>query len=158
MNSEVDEAPMSSSNVPCPRMKLMDPRSAKMLLLRNNRRYWSIGSKFILKDRGINPPSYEVINTRFVAEKTTIPVPITMQEWTEGERYFQIVERVSGVPLEEIWSSITQPDRERLTSQTADYLNQFRSFHSPKMQSRWSTGFIVAIYFWVATIMFPTGH
>ncbi|KAJ5503676.1 Aminoglycoside phosphotransferase [Penicillium fimorum] len=81
------------------------------------------------------PPSYEVINTHFFKENTTILVHTTIEEWTEGERYFQIVERVPGVPLEEIWSSIPQPDREKLARQTTEYLGQLRSFHSAKMES-----------------------
>ncbi|KAJ5618133.1 hypothetical protein N7537_003247 [Penicillium hordei] len=85
--------------------------------------------------RGKHPPSHEVINTHFIKENTTIPVPTTVQEWTEGEKYFQVVEWVPGVPLEEIWSSIPQPDRERLARQTAEYLGQLRSFLSAKIQS-----------------------
>ncbi|KAJ5142573.1 uncharacterized protein N7515_001360 [Penicillium bovifimosum] len=134
---------MASSEVPCPACKWTPDQQRRCSYESNvrlfygagDRGYWALGSKFIFKDRGIDPPSYEVMNTRFLAEKTTIPVPITVQEWTEGKRYFQIVERVPGVPLDEIWSSIPQPDRERLASQTAGYLNQLRNFHSPKMQS-----------------------
>lgn len=109
--------------------------SVRLFYGASNRGYWSLGSKFLLKDRGHHPPSYEVINTRFLGENTTIPVPITVREWTEGERYFQIVERVPGVPLEEIWPSIPQSDREKLARQTAEYLGQLRSFHSAKMES-----------------------
>ncbi|CAI7674349.1 unnamed protein product [Penicillium discolor] len=79
--------------------------------------------------------AHEVINTHFIKENTTMPVPTTVQEWTEGEKYSQIVERVPGVPLEEIWPSIPQPDQERLARQTAEYLGQLRSFHSAQMQS-----------------------
>lgn len=134
---------MSSSEVPCPACKWTPDQqrrcayesSVRLFYGASNRGYWSLGSKFLLKERGKDPPSHEVINTHFIKENTTIPVPTTVQEWTEGEKYFQIVERVPGVPLEEIWSSIPQPDRERLARQTAEYLGQLRSFHSAKMES-----------------------
>ncbi|CAG8893396.1 unnamed protein product [Penicillium egyptiacum] len=134
---------MSSSEGPCPACKWTPDQqrrcvyqsSVRLFHGAHDRGYWSLGSKFLLKERGKDPPSHEVINTHFIRENTTIPVPTTVQEWTEGEKYFQIVERVPGVPLEEIWSSIPQPDRERLARQTAEYLGQLRSFHSAKMES-----------------------
>ncbi|KAJ5170086.1 Aminoglycoside phosphotransferase [Penicillium coprophilum] len=134
---------MSSSEDPCPACKWTPDQqrrcsyesSVRLFYGASSRGYWSLGSKFLLKEREKDPPSYEVINTHFIKENTTIPVHTTIQEWTEGEKYFQIVERVPGVPLEEIWSSIPQPDREKLARQTTEYLGQLRSFHSAKMES-----------------------
>jgi aminoglycoside phosphotransferase (APT) family kinase protein len=97
---------------------------------------WSLGTKFILKDRGTNPPIYEGINTRFIKEKTTIPIPAVAQEWTENNnRHFLIAERVPGLTLEEHWPKMSQADREDLAKETAEYLAQLRQLHSPKMQS-----------------------
>ncbi|KAJ5964033.1 Aminoglycoside phosphotransferase [Penicillium vulpinum] len=133
---------MSSSEVPCPACKWTPDQqrrcayesSVRLFHGASSRGYWALGSKFLLKEREKDPPSHEVINTHFIKDNTTIPVHNTLQEWTEGKKYFQIVERVPGVPLEDIWSSIPQPDRERLARQTAEYLGQLRSLHSDKME------------------------
>ncbi|KXG53444.1 Aminoglycoside phosphotransferase [Penicillium griseofulvum] len=134
---------MSSSEVACPACKWTPDQqrrcnydsSVRLFYGASTRGYWSLGTKFILKEREKDPRSYEVINTHFIKENTTIPIHNTVQEWTEGKKYFQIVERVPGVPLEEIWSSIPQPDREKLAHQTSEYLGQLRSLHSAKMES-----------------------
>ncbi|KAJ5791902.1 uncharacterized protein N7518_008913 [Penicillium psychrosexuale] len=48
-------------------------------------RLLSLGSRFLLKERGRESPSHEVINAHFIKENTTFPVLTTVQEWTEGE-------------------------------------------------------------------------
>ncbi|OQE39327.1 hypothetical protein PENCOP_c007G06760 [Penicillium coprophilum] len=84
---------MSSSEDPCPACKWTPDQqrrcnyesSVRLFYGASSRRYWSLGSKFVLKEREKDPPSYEVINTHFIKENTTIPVHTTIQEWTEGE-------------------------------------------------------------------------
>jgi Ser/Thr protein kinase RdoA (MazF antagonist) len=57
------------------------------------------------------------------------------QDWTEESRHFTMVERVPGVPLEKIWSSMPQSAREELAHCTAEYLGQLRSLQSETMGS-----------------------
>lgn len=101
----------------------------------SDRGAWSLGSKFIVKDRGIKPPSYEAVNTQFVKENTTIPIPNILHEWTENERTFTIAERIPGKSLDQIWSQIPQADRERIAKETAGYILQLRRLRSPRMGS-----------------------
>ncbi|KAJ5212393.1 uncharacterized protein N7498_004039 [Penicillium cinerascens] len=110
--------------------------NVKLFYGAGDRGAWSLGTKFILKERGTNPPIYEGFNTRFVRENTTIPTPAVVQEWTEdNNRHFLIAERVPGLTLEEHWPNMTEADREQLAKETAEYLAQLRQLHSPKMQS-----------------------
>jgi aminoglycoside phosphotransferase (APT) family kinase protein len=99
-----------------------------------NRDHRALGTKYNLKDRGPDP-NYEVISTHFLQANTTIPVPTVAQEGTEKSRHFTMVERVPGVPLEKIWSSMPQSAREELARCTAEYLGQLRSFQSETMGS-----------------------
>ncbi|KAJ5497706.1 hypothetical protein N7453_006757 [Penicillium expansum] len=130
---------MSSSEDPCPACKWTSDQqrrcayesSVRLFHGASNRGYWSLGSKFFfLKERGKYPPSHEVINTHFIKENTTVPDPTSVQEWTKGDKYFQIVERVPGVPLKEIRSSIPQPDRETLALFMANQFGVLIFFHN----------------------------
>ncbi|CDM26319.1 unnamed protein product [Penicillium roqueforti FM164] len=102
---------MSSSDVRCPLPTKVACASTEQS------RLLSLGSRFLLKERGRESPSHEVIDTHFIKENTTFPRSHNRAGVDRG-RVFQIVERVPGpgVPLEEICWSIPQPDRERLLS------------------------------------------
>ncbi|KAF2195833.1 kinase-like protein [Zopfia rhizophila CBS 207.26] len=79
----------------------------------SDRRVWSLGSNFILKERSNQPPNFEARNIQFLKENTTIPVPTVVEEWNEeNERYFMLTKRIRG-----------------------DALNTLRQLHSPHMQS-----------------------
>ncbi|CAG8026200.1 unnamed protein product [Penicillium salamii] len=102
----------------------------------SNRGAWSLGSKFILKERSSAPPNFERANLQFLSSKTTIPIPQTVQEWTEDDgTYFQIMNRMKGQPLSEAWPTMSQTDKERVASQTAEYLKQLQELHSDRMES-----------------------
>ncbi|CAL5875246.1 uncharacterized protein PFLUO_LOCUS9550 [Penicillium psychrofluorescens] len=102
----------------------------------SDRGVWSIGSKYILKERSSKPPSYESVNTRFVKDNTTIPIPSLLKDWDDEDgRYFLIAERVPGEPLERVWPKMSTPAKEKLAQQTAEYLKQLRQLHSSKIQS-----------------------
>lgn len=74
---------MSSSEVPCPACKWTPDQqrrcayqsSVRLFHRAHDRGYWCLGSKLLLKERGKEPPSHEVINIHFIKENTTIPVP-----------------------------------------------------------------------------------
>ncbi|KAJ6005128.1 hypothetical protein N7540_012927 [Penicillium herquei] len=107
----------------------------KLFYEAGDRGAWSLGSKFILKDRNSNPPNHEAATTTFLKENTTIPLPGIAKEWTDGTRHFVLAERVPGQTLEKVWPKIPEEKREELAKETAEYLSQLRQFHSPKMQS-----------------------
>ena len=101
----------------------------------SDRGIWSIGSELILKERGNNPPSFEAQNLRFVKEKTSIPVPTVIAEWEEdNERYFMIITRVPGKPLNEVWSTLRNDEKHKLAKQAVNYLRELRDLQAPRME------------------------
>lgn len=102
----------------------------------SDRGVWSLGSQFILKERSSNPPNFEASNIRFLKEKTSIPVPIIVEDWEEDHnRYFMLTKRIHGESLDAAWPTLSTADRERVAKQTAECLLQLRKLHSPQMQS-----------------------
>jgi hypothetical protein len=102
----------------------------------SNRGAWSLGSNLILKERSIEPPNFESANLRFLSEKTSIPVPETVEEWKDDDgTYFLLIKRIQGHPLNEVWSTLCGADKERIAKQTAEYLIQLRTLHSSRMES-----------------------
>lgn len=92
----------------------------------SHRGVWSLGSNLILKERTIEPPNFESLNIRFLAERTSIPIPKIVEEWQEDNgTYFLLTKRIQGHPLSEIW---------RVAKQTAEYLMQLRELHSSRME------------------------
>lgn len=102
----------------------------------SDRGVWSLGSNLILKERSNNPPNFEAENIRYLKERTSIPIPIIMEDWSEDTgRYFMISRRIRGEPLSAVWASMSTAERERVACQTAEFLRQLRPLHSPQMQS-----------------------
>lgn len=102
----------------------------------SDRGVWSLGSNLILKERSDSPPNFEAENIRYLKEKTTIPVPVIVEEWSEENgRYFIITKRIRGEPLSAVWGSMPTAERDRVAKQTADFLHQLRQLRSPQMQS-----------------------
>ncbi|EER37413.1 conserved hypothetical protein [Histoplasma capsulatum var. duboisii H88] len=102
----------------------------------SNRGAWSLGSNLVLKERTIEPPNFESLNIRFLAERTSIPIPKVVEEWQEVDgTYFLLTKRIQGQPLSEIWRAMSAADKERVAKQTADYLMQLRELHSNRMES-----------------------
>lgn len=102
----------------------------------SNRGVWSLGSNLILKERSIEPPNFESLNIRFLAERTSIPIPQIVEEWHEDNgTYFLLTKRIQGQPLSEIWPTMSETDKERVAKQTAEYVMQLRELHSDRMES-----------------------
>ena len=81
-----------------------------------------MGSNLILKERSIEPPNFESLNIRFLAERTSIPIPQIVEEWHEDNgTYFLLTKRIQGQPLSEIWPTMSETDKERVAKQTADF-------------------------------------
>ncbi|KAK2753256.1 hypothetical protein FQN54_007947 [Arachnomyces sp. PD_36] len=97
---------------------------------------WTLGSKFILSERGSDPPNVAARNLRFIKENTSIPVPTIIAEWEEDNgRYFTIEERMPGKELQEVWSTLNENDKKKIAKQTADYAQQLRALQSDSIQS-----------------------
>lgn len=102
----------------------------------SNRGAWSLGSNLILKERSIEPPNFESANLRFLTERTSIPIPKTVEEWKEDDgTYFLLTKRIHGHPLNEAWPTMCATDKERIAKQTAEYVIQLRKLHSSRMES-----------------------
>lgn len=95
---------------------------------------WSLGSKLVLKDRGVNPPTYEVPNIQFLQNVTSIPIPAVVESWEEGNHILILMKRVPGVPLSEAWPNLSMPERETIARETAEYLLQLRKLQSDSIQ------------------------
>jgi aminoglycoside phosphotransferase (APT) family kinase protein len=102
----------------------------------SDRGAWSIGSHLILKERSNNHPNFEAANIRFLKERTSIPIPTIVDEWSENDgRYFILTKRILGERLDTVWTNLSTVDKNRIAQQTAEYLMQLRGLHSPDMQS-----------------------
>ncbi|KAJ5459013.1 hypothetical protein N7530_010957 [Penicillium desertorum] len=103
----------------------------------SNRGVWSLGSNLILKERSIESPNFEVPNIRFLASRTSIPIPQIVEEWEEDDgACFLLTKRIRGQPLSEMWPTMTSADKERVAKQTAEYLTmQLHKLRSNRMES-----------------------
>ncbi|KAH8696000.1 kinase-like domain-containing protein [Talaromyces proteolyticus] len=102
----------------------------------SDRGVWSLGSHLILKERSNKPPNFEASNIRFLREKTSIPLPTVVEDWTEENgRYFMLMKRIPGKPLSTLWADMPTDEREKIAKQTANSLMQLRKLHSHKMQA-----------------------
>ncbi|PHH93327.1 hypothetical protein CDD83_7112 [Cordyceps sp. RAO-2017] len=101
----------------------------------SDRGVWAVGSNLIIKEMPDSPLNYEARNTRFIQDHTTIPVPETVQEWTENGRHFLVTKRIPGAPPSEAWPAMSEPERDSIARQTADYLCQLRGLCSARVQS-----------------------
>ncbi|RDW74495.1 aminoglycoside phosphotransferase family protein [Aspergillus mulundensis] len=117
----------------------------------SDRGVWSLGSRYILKERSSQPPNSEVPNLRFLKEHTSIPIPTVVRSWEEDGRAFAIMDRVPGTPLSAIWSTLSEVEKKSIAKQTAEYLGQLRELHSNTMQGLHDQ----PIY---SAFLFPTGY
>ncbi|PHH75247.1 hypothetical protein CDD80_2526 [Ophiocordyceps camponoti-rufipedis] len=101
----------------------------------SDRGVWAIGSRLIVKEMSDSPPNYEAKNTQFIRDHTTVPVPETVQEWTENHRYFLVTKRVPGKPLHEVWPAMSGSEKDSVAKQTVDYLCQLRHLRSSSVES-----------------------
>ncbi|KAJ5934558.1 hypothetical protein N7466_004105 [Penicillium verhagenii] len=107
----------------------------KLFYEAGDRGVWSLGSNFILKDRGSRLPTSEVPNIQFVQEQTSIPVPTVIESWKEGDHTLILMRRIPGEPLSKPWPKLSTDQKERIAQQTAGYLQQLRKLQSDKIQS-----------------------
>ncbi|KAI0142313.1 kinase-like protein [Hypoxylon sp. NC0597] len=110
--------------------------SCKLLVTKpGGRSVWSLGSKYILKERGYYPGSeLEVTNTNFIANKAKGRVPRIVASWREGDRFFSVQERIEGEPLEDALPKLTKEDLARIGKQVGEFIIELRSITRPQMQ------------------------
>lgn len=101
----------------------------------SDRGVWSLGSKFVLKERGTSHRGYEVPNIQFVQEKTSIPVPDVVDNWEEDDCAFTLSRRAPGETLHEAWPKLSNDEKENIAKETAEYLTQLRKLQSNKVQA-----------------------
>ncbi|KAF2028945.1 kinase-like protein [Setomelanomma holmii] len=101
----------------------------------SDRAVWSLGPKYIFKERPIKPPTFEARNLHFLKENTTIPIPTLVLEYNDNDRYFMQTERIAGTTLHTAWPSLSEEQKESIARQTADYLSQLRGLQSSSLQS-----------------------
>jgi aminoglycoside phosphotransferase (APT) family kinase protein len=110
--------------------------SVKLFYGADARGVWSLGTDFVLKERPLDPPTFEVLNTRFLHAHTNIPIPSIAKDWVDKDgRQFLMVDRVEGEDLQAAWPKLSQDEKERIARQTADFLQQLRDLQSAKMAS-----------------------
>lgn len=135
----------SESNVACPacgwstsKQKCCSYASHVALFYgAGDRGVWSLGSDLILKEQpNVLPPKTEVSNIEFVKQHTTIPIPSVLKEWVDdSNRYFVLMDRIKGQTLEEAWPTLSEPEKEHISKQVAEYMDQLRHLQSSAMQS-----------------------
>ncbi|KUL89433.1 hypothetical protein ZTR_04322 [Talaromyces verruculosus] len=107
----------------------------KLFYEADDRGVWSLGSNWILKDRGSTPPTLEVPNIHFVKQETSIPMPAVVESWEEGGHTLILMKRIPGEPLSTAWPRLSTEEREHIARQTADCLSQLRTLQSDSIQA-----------------------
>ncbi|KAI1839556.1 hypothetical protein JX266_014232 [Neoarthrinium moseri] len=101
----------------------------------SDRGVWSIGTKWIVKERSNNsPPNFEAQNIRFLQSNTTIPVPTILDESSEtDESHIILMKRIHGATLKAVWVNMSTAERDHVASQTAECLAQLRQLHADRV-------------------------
>lgn len=68
-------------------------------------------------------------------EQTSIPVPTVVESWEEGEHTLILMRRILGEPLSKAWPKLSMDEKERIATQTAEYLQELRKLQSDNIQS-----------------------
>lgn len=137
MEPDIDKQPCSACSWTPAQQKTYSRYSSnvKLFYVAGDRVVWSMGSRYILKDRGVDPCDFDVRNIRFLQSATTIPMPTITDAWTEDDgRSMVLMERVEGTTLEKAWPNLSDSDKDRIAEQTAGYLRQLRDIQSDRLQ------------------------
>ncbi|MCJ1233687.1 hypothetical protein MMC14_001645 [Varicellaria rhodocarpa] len=104
----------------------------KVIYGAGTRGVWTVGTKYILKERIIDDPNPHdgKAGLEFVCENTKIPVPKIAMQWVDGKKVYTLMERVAGRSLEQLFEarSVSGDDLELYAQETAGYLDQLREF------------------------------
>lgn len=109
--------------------------NVKIFYSMSDRAAWSLGPRYIFKERSNKPPCFEARNLQFLEQRTSIPIPKFVLDYEHNDRYFIQTERIYGDTLNTVWASLSAADKERIAKQTAEYISQLRKLQSPYMQS-----------------------
>ncbi|KAF2822649.1 kinase-like protein, partial [Ophiobolus disseminans] len=105
----------------------------KLIYTASDRGVWSLGPKYIFKERPASPPTFEPQNLRFIAENTTMPIPTLITDYEDDGRTYIQMTRGPGETLEEAWPRLTSEENEGVARDTAAYLAQLRGLKGGKM-------------------------
>ncbi|KAK3306716.1 uncharacterized protein B0T15DRAFT_150781 [Chaetomium strumarium] len=84
-------------------------------------------SKHLFLKTGRDVHLTEAATLRFVAEKTSIPVPRVHCAFAHDNRGIIVMERVPGVTLARAWKSLSAADRDAIFEQLRSMINELRS-------------------------------
>ncbi len=99
--------------------------------------FWSLGSKYVLKETSSKRQTQEADTLRFVQRNTTIPLPAVVAAWTEPAdgAQFLLTARLPGTPLSDAWPRMSDAAKRRAAQQVAALLQQLRTLHAPRIQN-----------------------
>ncbi|KAL1725270.1 kinase-like domain-containing protein [Schizophyllum commune] len=75
--------------------------------------------------------STEAATLRFIKENTAIPVPSVLAHFSWWSVDYLIMTRASGVPLDWVWSKLSDSQRQEIVAQLADVVTQMRALPPP---------------------------
>src|SRR5579871_2534068 len=104
----------------------MTPTHQKTIYERSNRVVYELDGKHVLKIGTGNPNEAETM--KFVRENTTLPVPEDIDYWTYDEKNYILMEKVPGVTLESVWSTLSPEEKECILVQVKYYVQEIRKF------------------------------
>lgn len=73
----------------------------------------------------------EAATLRFVAEKTSMPVPRVHCAFVHKNRAFIVMDRIHGISLARVWETLSDADREAVFGQLRSLLGELRSLTPP---------------------------
>ncbi|EMR83500.1 hypothetical protein ACHAQE_011203 [Botrytis cinerea] len=106
-----------------------------------NRGFWSIGEKYILKEKpllGEGRADYvgsDYPINQFLSKNSTIPVAKNMIYWKDSTSYFWFMEKTPGKTLYEVWGELDEEKMKSLAKEVIEYLAQARKFTSTKPEN-----------------------
>ncbi|KAI6882305.1 hypothetical protein KC363_g8373 [Hortaea werneckii] len=92
--------------------------------------------KRILK-AGLNPNMSEANAMRFVAQRTSIPVPRVIDTYTFNGRATIVMSHLPGVQLARIWDSMNLASRSRIIVQLQDIISQLSALRGSSYSTLW---------------------
>ena len=91
---------------------------------RSNRVVYELDGKHILKIGKDNPNEAETM--KFVRENTTLPVPEVIDYWTYDGKTYILMEKMPGITLESVWSTLGDDDKRSIMSELRRYVEEIR--------------------------------
>lgn len=98
---------------------------------------WALREQNRLLKAGSNVKMAEAEAMRFVAAKTTIPVPEVYESYVHDELGYIFMSKIEGDLLGDVWCSMTDEHKGFVVAQMRDYVIQLSSLHGDFYGSLW---------------------